>query len=155
MRALRAVRCTLALAILSVLAGAAVPTLAADGSPVGLWKNIDDASGKPTALIRISDHNGVLQGKIERLFLPVEQDQNPLCVKCEGALKDQPIVGMVILAGLKKSGAAYSGGHILDPGNGTSYKSKLTLIDGGNKLDVRGYLGVPMLGRSQIWLREQ
>jgi uncharacterized protein (DUF2147 family) len=152
MRALLAVRCTLALAL---LAGAAVPTMAADSSPVGLWKNIDDASGKPSALIRISDNNGVLEGKIERLFLPAEQDQAPLCVKCEGALKDQPIIGMAILAGLKKSGAEFSGGHILDPGNGKLYKSRLILIDGGKKLDVRGYIGVPMLGRSQIWLREQ
>lgn len=141
---------------LAVFVLAAVPlfALAADDSPVGLWKNIDDATGKPKALIRIVENNGVLEGRIEKLFRPADQDQNPLCVKCEGALKDQPIVGMAFLAGLKKSGDEYSGGTILDPENGKVYKSKMRLSDGGKKLDVRGYIGMPMLGRSQVWVRE-
>lgn len=135
---------------------AAVPLFAhaADDSPVGLWKNIDDATGKPKALIRIVENNGVLEGRIEKLFRPADQEQNPLCVKCEGALKNQPIVGMAFLAGLKKSGDEYSGGTILDPENGKVYKSKMRLSDGGKKLDVRGYIGMPMLGRSQVWVRE-
>lgn len=141
---------------LAVFVLAAVPlfALAADDSPVGLWKNIDDATGKPKALIRIVENNGVLEGRIEKLFRPADQDQNPLCVKCEGALKNQPIVGMAFLAGLKKSGDEYSGGTILDPENGKVYKSKMRLSDGGKKLDVRGYIGMPMLGRSQVWVRE-
>lgn len=137
-----------------VLAAVPLFALAADDSPVGLWKNIDDATGKPKALIRIVENNGVLEGRIEKLFRPADQDQNPLCVKCEGALKNQPIVGMAFLAGLKKSGDEYSGGTILDPENGKVYKSKMRLSDGGKKLDVRGYIGMPMLGRSQVWVRE-
>ena len=146
---------TLAAIALSMSFAAALPVLAADDmSPVGLWKNIDDKTGKPKALIRISETNGVLEGKIEKLFRPAEQEQNPLCVKCEGALKDQPIIGMAFLSGLKKSGDEYSGGTIVDPENGSVYKSKMTLSDGGKKLNVRGYIGVPMLGRSQVWIRE-
>jgi len=125
----------------------------ADGSPVGLWKNIDDETGKPDALIRISESNGELTGKIEKLFRTPDEEQNPLCKKCEGALKDQPIIGMTILSGLKKSGEEYSGGQILDPGNGSVYKSKLSVLEDGKKLTVRGYIGLPMLGRSQIWIR--
>jgi uncharacterized protein (DUF2147 family) len=132
-----------------------VPAFADDASPVGLWKNIDDVSGKPKALIRISESNGVLQGKIEKLFRPADQEQNPKCDKCTDARKDQPILGMVFMSGLKKDGDEYTGGEILDPDNGKVYKSKMELADGGKKLKVRGYIGVPMLGRSQTWLRQE
>ncbi|EJN00920.1 DUF2147 domain-containing protein [Herbaspirillum sp. YR522] len=126
----------------------------ADGSPVGLWKNIDDATGKPKALVRITESNGELSGRIEKLFRAPDQDQNPLCEKCEGDLKGQPIIGLTILSGLKKDGDEYSGGQILDPANGKLYKSKLTVQEDGRKLNVRGYVGMPMLGRSQTWIRE-
>jgi len=133
----------------------ASPLALAQESPAGLWKSVDDASGKPTALIRISEEGGVLQGKIEKLFRAPQEDQNPKCVLCEDARKDQPIVGMTILSGLKKDGKQYDGGEILDPKNGKVYKSKLSVREGGKKLEVRGYIGVPMLGRSQIWLRQE
>ena len=138
---------------------AAVLTLpsawAQDVSPVGLWKNIDDVTGKPKALIRITENKGELQGRIEKLFRPAEMEQNPKCERCEGANKDQPIVGMVFMSGLKKAGDEYNGGEILDPDNGKVYKSKMTLIDGGKKLNVRGYVGIPILGRSQVWVRQE
>ena len=127
----------------------------ADGSPVGLWKNIDDATGKPKALIRITENNGELSGKIEKLFRAPEEEQNPVCEKCEGDLKGKPIIGMTILSVLKKDGDEYNGGQILDPSNGKLYKSKLTVIEDGKKLNVRGYIGMPMLGRTQTWVREE
>lgn len=136
----------------AVLATASV--WAQDTSPVGLWKNIDDNSGKPKALIRITESNGELQGSIERLFREKGEDPNPKCTKCGGARKDQPILGMTILFGMKRDGDEYNGGQIIDPDNGKTYRSKLTLIDGGKKLNVRGYIGMPMLGRTQTWLRE-
>lgn len=140
----------------ALLAVCAAPFAHADDSPVGLWKNIDDKTGKPKALIRITESNGELQGKIERLFLEADApDKNPKCDKCEGANKDQPIVGMTILYGLKKDGDDYAGGKILDPSNGNLYSSKLSLIENARKLKVRGYIGTPLLGRSQIWVREQ
>lgn len=126
-----------------------------DTSPVGLWKNIDDVSGKPKALIRITESNGMLQGQIEKLFRGPTEDQNPKCEKCEGARKDQPVIGLVIMNGLKKDGDEYNGGEILDPDNGKVYRSKIHLTDGGKKLSVRGYIGVPMLGRSQTWVRQE
>lgn len=143
--------------ILSTLAAVSLgsPAWADDASPVGLWKNIDDVSGKPKALIRISEINGELQGKIEKLFRTPEEDQNPKCDKCSDARKDQPILGMVFMSGLKKDGDEYAGGEILDPDNGKVYKSKLHLTDGGKKISVRGYIGIPMLGRSQVWVRQE
>ena len=124
-----------------------------DSSPVGLWQTIDDVTKKPTALIRITEQDGQLQGRIDKLILAPGANPNPACVACTGVLKNQPVVGLTILSGLKKDGASYSGGEILDPQNGKTYKSKLTLQDGGRKLDVRGYIGTPLLGRSQIWIR--
>ncbi|WP_323143162.1 DUF2147 domain-containing protein [Massilia phyllosphaerae] len=142
---------------LSLLAAiAATPlAMAQDGSPVGLWKTIDDASGKPTALIRITEQQGELQGKIEKLFRAPNEDQNPKCVQCTDGRKDQPIVGMTIVTGLKKTGDEYTGGEILDPKNGKVYKSKLTVREGGKKVEVRGFIGMPMFGRSQVWLRQE
>ncbi len=127
----------------------------ADSPAVGLWKNIDDASGKPKALIRITETDGQLQGKIEKLFRAPEEEQNPLCTKCEGVLNNQPIIGLPILSGLKKDGDEYTGGTIIDPANGKEYKCKLRVLNDGKELQVRGYIGMPLLGRSQTWIREQ
>lgn len=124
-------------------------------SPVGLWKNIDDQSGKVRSLIRITETNGELSGKIEKIFQEAKEDSNPKCDKCTDARKGQPIIGMVFMTGLKKDGDEYSGGEILDPDNGKIYKSKLEVIEGGKKLKVRGFIGVSLFGRSQIWLRSE
>ena len=128
---------------------------AQDASPVGLWKTIDDHSGKPKSLIRITESNGELRGKIEKLFREPGEDPNPKCDKCEDARKDQPIIGMTILTGMKPDRGEYDGGQILDPGNGKIYKSKMSLANDGKALDVRGYIGVPLFGRTQTWLREE
>lgn len=138
----------------AALALSSAAAWADDASPVGLWKNIDDVSGKPKALIRITESNGVLQGKLEKLFRAPEQEQNPKCDKCEGVNKDQPILGLMFMWGLKKDGNEYNGGEILDPDNGKVYKSKMQLVENGKKLQVRGYIGMPMFGRSQTWVRQ-
>ncbi|HEY5801541.1 MAG TPA: DUF2147 domain-containing protein [Burkholderiaceae bacterium] len=142
----------IALAATAALALAA-PSFAQ--SPVGVWKTIDDATGKPKSLVRISESGGQYSGKIEKLFRPAGEDQNPKCDKCTDARKDQPIIGMTILSGLKADGDEYTGGEIVDPNNGKTYKAKLKVEDGGKKLNMRGYIGMPMLGRTQTWLREE
>lgn len=124
-------------------------------SPVGLWKSIDDKTNKPKALIRITENGGELQGRIEKLFIEPDAEKNPKCDQCSGTNKDQPIVGMTILSGLKKDGEEYTGGKILDPANGKLYNSKLSVIDNNKKLNVRGYIGAPLFGRTQTWVREQ
>jgi uncharacterized protein (DUF2147 family) len=126
-------------------------------SPAGLWKTIDDETGKPKAIIRITESSGEFRARIEKLFEdPVAAGRSGKCDKCEDERKDQPIVGMTILTGMKKTeGRDYAGGQILDPANGKVYKAKMELEEDGKKLNVRGYIGVPMLGRTQVWLREQ
>ena len=133
----------------------ALPVLADDASPVGLWKNIDDVSGKPRALIRIAETNRTLMGKIEKVFPSPTEDPNPKCDKCEGSNKNAPIIGLVILSGLTKDGHEYVGGQILDPDNGKTYRSKIRLTDEGKRLSVRGYIGVSLLGRTQTWERQE
>ncbi|HYE41409.1 MAG TPA: DUF2147 domain-containing protein [Ramlibacter sp.] len=146
-------RATASIVLTALLAAA--PARADTASPVGLWQSVDDVTGKPKALIRISEHQGVLDGRIERLYRDPDQDPNPRCAPCEGARHNQPLVGMVLMSGLKKDGEAYGGGEILDPDNGKVYRSRIELHDGGRKLRVRGYIGVPMLGRSQVWKRQE
>ncbi|MFM0739801.1 DUF2147 domain-containing protein, partial [Paraburkholderia xenovorans] len=77
------------------------------------------------------------------------------CTACTDARKDQPILGMTIITDMKKDGDGWDHGQILDPENGKLYKCKMRLEDGGNKLVVRGYIGVSLLGRSQTWVRQQ
>lgn len=144
------------LGLLAALLGSALaaPIIYAQEGPTGLWRNIDDKTGKSKALIRITEVNGELEGKIEKIFREPNEDQNPKCVRCEGANKDKPIIGLTIMTGLKKDDDEYTGGKILDPDNGVLYSCKLKLIEQNKKLKVRGFVGLPLLGRSQIWVRE-
>lgn len=133
---------------------AAVPAFAANDTPVGTWKTIDDATGQAKAIVQISESNGTLEGKILQV-LKSDQGPHPVCDKCEGDLHNQPVEGMTILWGLTRDGDEWSGGKILDPNNGKIYKAKMELIDGGMKLKVRGYIGFSLLGRSQVWERQE
>lgn len=140
----------LTLAPAMLLLGLSGHALAATAA--GTWKTIDDKSGQPKALVQISEEGGVLTGKVVKLFANPEA----VCDKCDGDKKDKPVVGMTILWGLKKDGSdLWDEGKILDPKEGKIYSSKAKLIDGGSKLEVRGYLGVSLLGRTQTWIRQQ
>jgi uncharacterized protein (DUF2147 family) len=127
------------------------PLHAAD-SPVGTWTTIDDETGQPKSIIEISEQDGELTGKVVEV-LQSDQGPNPVCRECEGERHDQPVVGMTILWGLRKDGDEWSGGQILDPHNGKTYKCKMHLVEGGSQLEVRGFIGFSLLGRTQTWLR--
>jgi uncharacterized protein (DUF2147 family) len=127
--------------------------LAQASTPVGLWKTIDDATGKERSYVRIVEVNGELQGKVEKLFDFPGDDPEHLCDKCKGDRKDQPVIGMTILWGLKDEGKVWKGGEILDPDNGKTYRCKMTVSENGQELDVRGYIGISLIGRTQTWLR--
>lgn len=152
-----AVRLALAFGL---LLGAGAVSATDTSSPVGTWKQVDDVTGKVKSVIEISEANGVLQGKVMQLLNRSPEDvardgEHPKCTKCDGERKDQPIEGMTILWGVSKDGDVWDGGKILDPKNGKVYKVKLTLKDGGQQLDVHGYIGFALLGRSQTWDRQQ
>ena len=139
------------IAALLVVAGG---TAFAQATPVGLWKTIDDETKQEKSLVRVSDTGGVLSAKIEKLLDPARQDAK--CDKCTDERKDQPMLGMAIVRGVKKSAgddALWDGGEILDPNNGKVYKVRMKPVDDGKKLEVRGYIGAPLLGRTQTWIR--
>ncbi len=129
--------------------------VAAAGSPVGVWRSIDDKTKQERSIIRIAEENGKLKGVVEKIFDQPDDDPAHLCNECKDERKDKPIVGMTILWGLKKDGDAWTGGEILDPKNGKIYRCKMTLSADGKSLDVRGFIGISLIGRTQTWHREQ
>jgi len=144
----------LALSVLLVGVAAALPSLTqAQTTPVGLWKTIDDDTKAEKSLVRITESGGAIVGRIEKLLDPTKQDAK--CDKCSDARKDQPVAGMTIINGVKPNDdkSMWEGGEILDPNNGKLYKVRIKPVDGGRKLEVRGYIGAPMLGRTQTWIR--
>jgi uncharacterized protein (DUF2147 family) len=127
----------------------------AQATPAGLWKSVDDETKKEKSLIRITEAGGVFTGKLEKLLDPAVKP-DALCDKCTDDRKDKPLVGMTLIKGVKASAsdkAMWDGGEIMDPNNGKTYKVRLTPGDGGKTLAVRGYVGAPMLGRTQTWQR--
>ena len=143
------------LSFTAVLASLAIHGAAfAQATPVGLWKTIDDETKKERSLVRISEAGGVFSAKIEKLLDPTKQESK--CDKCSDERKDQPILGMTIVKNVKQSAddkGLWEGGEILDPNNGKTYKVRMKPVDGGKALEVRGFIGAPMLGRTQTWLR--
>lgn len=134
------------------LATAALPAMA-QLTPVGLWRNIDDKTGVAKAEIRIrAGADGVVTGFVEKALVTSEQ---PNCDLCTDDRKGKPKLGMEIIRGAKKAEGEdhWEGGHILDPENGKSYRLRMTPLEGGAKLQIRGYLG-PFY-RTQVWTRVQ
>lgn len=123
-------------------------------SPVGYWKTIDDITGKPKSIVKIwRNQDADLMAKIVKIFPDTKVTQEKICTACQGDKHNQPIVGMVILSGLKSNSNRWTQGHILDPENGKTYKCTARLIENGKKLNVHGYLGLPLFGRLQTWER--
>ena len=136
--------------LLTLLCSLATATAFAE-SPAGLWKTIDDATGKEKAIIRITEANGVFTGKIEKLLDPAKQDSK--CDECTDDRKGKQVVGLTIIRNVKKGEVHWEGGDILDAANGKVYRARLTPSADNKKMDVRGYVGAPMFGRTQVWTR--
>ncbi|MEJ1171850.1 DUF2147 domain-containing protein [Variovorax sp. CCNWLW235] len=141
---------TLAAIVLAAISATAM----AQSTPVGLWRNVDDKTGEAKAEIRIGEANGALIGRIEK---SLRKDTKPdaICDECTDDRKGKPIAGLEIIRGGKKAEGkdVWEGGKILDPENGKEYRASFTPIDGGKKLEVRGYLGP--FWRTQTWNRVQ
>ncbi len=138
----------------AVLAGSAVSAAMAQTTPVGLWKTIDDKTGEVSSEVRIVDNGGVLTGRIEKL-LRKNVKPDAVCELCTDNRKNQPVLGLEIIRGAKKADdkAVWEGGKVLDPDDGKEYTLKLTPLEDGKKLQVRGYIA--FFYRTQIWVRAQ
>lgn len=140
--------------ILAGLLLAVTGSVWAQANPAGLWRTIDDESGKEKSLVRIVESGGVYTAKVEKITDPAKASE--VCEKCSDDRKGQPIVGMTIMRSVKQDAedkGLWDGGDILDPKNGKVYKVRLKPIEEGKKLEVRGYIGAPLFGRTQTWIR--
>jgi uncharacterized protein (DUF2147 family) len=123
-------------------------------SPVGTWNTIDDVTKAIKSEIVVTETAGVLSGKVTKL-LRKDVDQIAVCKECTDDRKDKPLIGLEIIRGAKKAEGkdVWEDGKILDPENGKNYTLRLTPIEGGKKLEVRG--SVFGMGRTQTWVRVQ
>ena len=140
--------------VIAVLACGFSVSAMAQMSPVGVWQTFDDKDGTVKSEVRIVENAGVVSGKVDKILDP-KAKQDDKCVECTDERKDQPILGMEILRGLKKTDGkdVWEGGNVLDPKNGKVYRATVTPIEGGKKLQMRGYIG--FFYRTQIWTRVQ
>lgn len=142
------------LCVTAFACGVTLAAFAQSMSPVGLWQTIDDETKKPKSFVRITEKDGVISGAIEKIVDPAKQDSK--CDECasDDPRKGKPVIGMTILSDLKKDGDnVYGGGKILDPNNGKVYNAKVTVIEAGTKLGMRG--SILFFGRTQTWIRAE
>ena len=139
----------LALAMLLLAPGLA---MAAGPTPVGTWRTFDDGDGKESGAVTIFERDGALYGNVAAIADPAKASAT--CTSCSDDRRDKPVLGLQILRGLKPDGAEWDGGEILDPKNGKIYRCSMHMEDGGQKLLVRGYIGISLLGRTQTWVRK-
>jgi uncharacterized protein (DUF2147 family) len=116
----------------------------------GKWKTVDDETGIENGIVEIYEKAGKVYGRLIEIL--EKEKKHFKCEMCEGEDKNKPVLGLVIIKGLKKKGDFYEGGKITDPKNGKSYHCKMNL-EGKDKLIVRGYIGISLFGRSQTWFR--
>ena len=117
---------------------------------IGQWETYDDKTKEKTAVIEIYQTDNLYFGKIVKSF---SLEKNALCENCKGINKNKPIIGLVVIENIKKDGNEFNGGTVLDPDNGKTYRCNLKLKN--NKLEVRGYIGFSLLGRTQYWVRKE
>lgn len=145
--------------VLAVLVSVCLPTWAASAanepSATGLWEQVDEKSGAAESWFKIVEKDGVYVGTIVKMFQK-PGDPPPeswRCTKCEGAEKNAQVLGMTLVKGMKRTGLKYEEGTITDPRDGAVYRALMNLSPDGKQLEVRGYLGMAMFGRSQTWKR--
>jgi len=129
------------------------PLRAAEPTAVGLWEQVDEKTNKPESWFKITERNGVYQGNIVKIYFKPGEDENCVCDKCEGDEKGKPVLGLALIKNMQRKGNDYENGTIMDPRDGAVYKALMKLSPDGQKLEVRGFLGFSLLGRSQYWNR--
>lgn len=142
--------------IISALLCSVLSSLAFAEDITGLWQTIDDKTGAPKGQVEIrKEANGTFVGKVTKITPRTGYTPKEICVDCPAPYTNKPILGMDVLTGLKQGqGSNYVNGRILDPNTGKIYSMKAKLSANGKRLHLRGYVGVSVLGRNQIWIRE-
>ncbi|MEN3376265.1 MAG: hypothetical protein V7604_1620 [Hyphomicrobiales bacterium] len=142
-------------AVMALSATAQAATASSEPTAIGLWEQVDEKSGQPESWFNIVEKDGIYVGTIVKMFQkpgdpPPESFR---CSKCEGPDKDQPVLGLTLIKGMKRKGVKYEDGTIMDPRDGNVYRALMEVSPDNKHLEVRGYLGVALFGRSQTWNR--
>lgn len=141
--------------ILTALVFSSLSSLAFAQDITGTWKNIDDKTGSSKAILEIrQESNGTFTAKVIKITPRPGYTPKETCIKCPAPYTNKPILGMDVLTGLKYvEGLNFSGGKIIDPLSGNIYSMKAKLSPNGKRLNLRGYVGISALGRSQTWIK--
>ena len=136
-----------------LLSAGGLPLRAAEPSAIGLWEHVDEKTGQPQGWFKITERDGIYQGNMVKIFFKPGEDENWVCDKCEGDEKGKPVLGLALIKGMQRNGVNYENGTIMDPRDGKVYHAVMKVSPDGQKLDVRGYILMIALGRTQTWNR--